>query len=145
MNELFHPIFWVPVLVGSVVFAAFFALSKRVGWHLSLPISLSGFLAATVASFIVISIFPEIIDAKFRTYKAFYRDLHSGMTRTEVFASLENFYPLAGRRMKPTIMEDSTDRLCFFMNPEHEKEPNCEGIFLTMRDAQLVSKTYSRD
>lgn len=95
--------------------------------------------------FVVMALNPELVDARFRTYKAFYGDIEVGMTREEVLAAMECRYPAAGPRQRPEIMDDTPMRLGFFMNPETSREPNCEGIFLTLQGGRVVSKGYSAD
>jgi hypothetical protein len=95
--------------------------------------------------FVFVALNPGLVDARFRTYQAFYRDIETGMTRAEVLAAMERHYPTNGPRQRPTIMEDNTSRLGFFMNPETSREPNCEGIFLTLQNGRVVSKGYSPD
>jgi hypothetical protein len=87
----------------------------------------------------------ELVDARYSSYKAFYRDIHDGMTREEVFRTLERHYPNTGARKRPKIMEDTAKRLGFFMDPETSFEPNCEGIFLTLNDGRVTEKEYSPD
>lgn len=88
---------------------------------------------------------PWLTDARFRAYRGFYQELKPGMTREEVLKVVEMRYPASGERKAPKVMEDNPERLGFFMNPEHSREPNCEGIFLVLRDGKVVSKSYSPD
>ena len=88
---------------------------------------------------------PWLTDARFRAYRSFYQDLKPGMNRDEVMAQVAVHYPASGERKAPKVMEDTPERLGFFMNPEHSREPNCEGIFLSFRDGRMISKGYSPD
>jgi hypothetical protein len=88
---------------------------------------------------------PEFSDGRFWTYKAFYRDIQTGMTRDEVFAALDRRYPKLGARQPPMVMGDQPMSLSFFMNPETSSEPNCEGIFLTLDKGRVTRKVYSPD
>jgi hypothetical protein len=88
---------------------------------------------------------PGLVDARFRAYHAFYRDIEIGMTRAEVFANLEKHYPTNGPRLRPKLLDDTAEGVGFFMNPEDAIEPNCEGIFLTFERGRLTHKTYSAD
>jgi hypothetical protein len=97
------------------------------------------------ALYLVQALHPEIIDRRFRTYKAFYRDIRVGMTKSEVLAVLDRRYPKLGPRHRPTVMEDKPERLGFFMNPEGSKDPNCEGVFLTLQEGRVTGKHYSPD
>lgn len=94
---------------------------------------------------VLAAIRPEWVDSRFRTYKAFYRDIHEGMTRQEVDALLSRYYPSAGPRAYPKILEDTPQRLGLFMNPETSTEPNCEGISLKFEDGRVAAKDYSPD
>jgi hypothetical protein len=97
------------------------------------------------AGYVFVAFHPELVDGRFRTYKAFYRDIQAGMTREQVLANLERRYPKIGPRKRPKVMEDQADRLGFFMDPESSREPNCEGIFLKLEAGRVVSKNYSPD
>jgi hypothetical protein len=97
------------------------------------------------AGFVFVAFHPELVDGRFRTYKVFYRDIQVGMTREQVLAAMERRYPSDGPRKRPTIMDDTPTRLGFFMNPETSREPNCEGIFLTLKQGRVIKKDYAQD
>jgi hypothetical protein len=97
------------------------------------------------AAYVFLAFHPELVDGRFRTYKAFYRDIQIGMSRDEVFGVLDRHYPKSGARQRPKVMEDEPGRLGFFMNPETSREPNCEGIFLTLDHGRVTKKDYSPD
>jgi len=97
------------------------------------------------AGYVFLAFYPELIDGRFRTYKAFHRDIHLGMTREQVLAALERRYPADGQRKRPKIMDDTPTSLGFFMNPETSREPNCEGIFLTLEGGRVTKIEYSPD
>ncbi len=97
------------------------------------------------AAYVFLAFHPELVDGRFRTYKGFYGDIQIGMTRDEVFAVLDRRYPKSGSRQRPKVMDDTDDRLGFFMNPETSREPNCEGIFLRLERGRVKSKDYSPD
>ena len=67
------------------------------------------------------------------------------MTRAEVFEAVDRRYPQTGIRMRPRVMKDDPGNLGFFMNPEGQGEPNCEGIFLSLELDRVKSKQYSMD
>jgi hypothetical protein len=99
-----------------------------------------------IPSFLVVYIFyPWLIDSRFRTYRTFYKDIQIGMTRDQVMEVAKGHYPDGGKRLFPTIMRDNTSDLGFFMNPEGDSEPNCEGIFLRFEDGKVSSIVYSAD
>ena len=97
------------------------------------------------AAFVFLAFHPEFADRRFRTYKRFYRDIQVGMTREEVLAAMEQRYPTNGPRKQPTVMNDTPTSLGFFMNPETSREPNCEGIFLTLVSNRVTKVEYSAD
>ena len=97
------------------------------------------------AAYVLLAFYPELVDSRFRTYKGFYRDIQVGMTREQVLAALARRYPKTGTRQPPRLMQDETNSLGFFMNPETFREPNCEGIFLKLEAGRVASKVYSAD
>jgi hypothetical protein len=88
---------------------------------------------------------PELVDDRFRTYKQLFGDIEVGMSRAKVMTLVDQHYPSGGKRLRPTIVEDSDKKLSFWMNPKDSKEPNCEGIFLQMQDDRVMRKSYARD
>lgn len=97
------------------------------------------------ATYVFLAFHPELVDGRFRTYKAFYREIQVGMTREQVYSALERRYPRDGPRQPPKVLNDTPDGLGFFMNPETSREPNCEGIFLTLERNRVTKKQYSPD
>jgi hypothetical protein len=97
------------------------------------------------AACVFIAVHPELVDGRFRTYKRFYSDIQVGMTREQVLAAMERRYPADGPRERPKIMDDTPTSLGFFMNPETSREPNCEGIFLTLEGGSVTEIGYSPD
>lgn len=97
------------------------------------------------AAYVFVAFHPELVDGRFRTYKRFYSDIQIGMTREEVLAAMNQRYPADGPRKRPKIMDDTPTSLGFFMNPETSREPNCEGIFLTLESNRVTKVVYSAD
>jgi len=97
------------------------------------------------AAWFLAALNPWLTDARFRAYRSFYQDLKPGITKDEVLAQVASHYPASGERKAPKVMEDTPERLGFFMNPEHWREPNCEALFLPLRDGKVISKGYSAD
>ena len=87
---------------------------------------------------------PGILDARFRAYQRFYSDISPGMSRAQVIALKERHYPADGPRKSPRLFEEE-GRFYFFMNAEGKREPNCEGIFLTLSNNTVIGKHYSPD
>ena len=104
-------------------------------------------LCALPALYIFVLFHPELADPRFRAYKAFYGHIREGMTRDDVFALLERRYPPNGARQRPTVMRDEPNNIGFFMSPEDapSREPNCEGIFLSLHEGRITKKVYSTD
>jgi hypothetical protein len=84
-------------------------------------------------------------DPRFVTYHRFFLAIEPRMTRAEVEATMETFYPPGGERKAPTRVDDTADQLFLFMNPEHRKEPNCEGISIRFENGKVTGKGYSMD
>ena len=117
---------------------------RKYGWpRILLILTGSGVLISSVFFFLALNSW--IIDPRFRTYRSFYCEIEEGMTRQQVIEILIKHYPRDGARDRPTVRSDDEDQLGFFMNPEDYREPNCEGIFLEMKDGVVVKKTYSND
>lgn len=117
---------------------------RKYGWaRILLILTGSGVLISSV--FIFLALNSWIIDPRFRTYRSFYYEIEEGMTRQQVIEILIKHYPRDGARDRLTVRSDDEDQLGFFMNPEDYREPNCEGIFLEMKDGVVVKKTYSND
>src|SRR5947208_16535392 len=145
MTYAIHPAFLI-VGVGLLIAAVlvFFACRARSGFVTGLLFFFA--LVFTVPTiYLFLALHPELVDGRFRTYKAFYGDIKVGMTHDQVIAAMEARYPKNGKRQRPKIMSDTAEQLGFFMNPETSREPNCEGIFLTLTNGCVVSKTYSPD
>ena len=146
LNFFLSPIFLVPLLtlVGAIVCAV---CAMRVAkWTQRIVLFAIALVLLVPPAFVVTAFFPELVDARFRTYKRFYRDIEIGMTRAEVNQLMGRHYPPDGKRGEPSVIEDSENRLDYFMDPEAGRsQPNCEGIFLEMKDDKVVGKSYSRD
>lgn len=140
-----HPAFLIAgvgLLIASVLVLYACRARSRLTTALLLFFAL---VFAMPAIYLFLDFHPELIDGRFRTYKAFYGDIKVGMTRDQVIAAMDARYPQTGKRQRPKIMEDTPNRLGFFMNPETSREPNCEGIFLSLQNGRVVSKDYSPD
>jgi hypothetical protein len=145
MLYLLHPLFLIAAvtLIGAIACIVFACLASR--W-LKRGILIVAALVLLAPSGLVLLIFkPELVDARYKTYKQLYGDIVVGMNRAEVMILVDQHYPSGGKRLRPTIVEDSEKKLSFWMNPEDSKEPNCEGIFLRMQDNKVVRKSYSPD
>jgi hypothetical protein len=140
-----HPIYVIAGLtlvgaIGCIVFAC-----RATGWIKRAMLLLVAVILLAPTGLLASMLKPELVDARFRTYKRLYGDIQIGMTRAEVMTTVQRHYPSGGKRMEPKVLEDSTNRLDFFMNPEGSREPNCEGIFLQMQEDRVVKKSYSED
>lgn len=145
MHPGIHPVV-AAAIVGIPLAAVAVVLATRCRWiPARVLLGLLALLMLVPAGAVLHTLFPEVLDPRFRAYRSFYRELRPGMTRDEVFAALGRHYPASGPRRRPKLLDDDGRRIGFFMDPEHSAEPNCEGIFLQMADGRVVSKAYSAD
>ena len=109
------------------------------------------FLGLVAACFLVPSAIlfigrnPWLIDARYRTFQLFYWNIRMDMSRQEVIAEMQNWYPADQPRMAPKIKEDSVNKLEFEMNPESETKMDHEGIVLQMQGGHVIGKSYETD
>lgn len=114
-------------------------------WFLKVPLLLLVPVLLAPAGLLAAIYNPWLVDARFRTFRQFYHDIRPGMTREDVLVAMERRYPEGGPRKRPTIMVDEPEHLGFFMNPETEREPNCEGIFLGLKGGRVTTVGYGED
>lgn len=145
MTSSVHPIFVLAALgiaASMILLVTVFRVRSR---GLKVLLTLIAVVTLTPAGLVGMALFPEWVDARYKTYKEFYAQIQPGMTRAEIMALQDRLYPAGGPRQKPTIIMEDDRSLTFFMHPEHSREPNCEGIFLAFEDGKLKSKNYSPD
>lgn len=87
---------------------------------------------------------PGILEPRFRAYQRFYNAISPGMSKEQVLTLRDLHYPSGGARKPPELFEHE-GRFYFFMDREGQREPNCEGIFLTMSNGTVIGKHYSPD
>lgn len=146
MSSPIHPIVVLAVLgiVASLILMVTVFRVRRIG--LKVLLVLIAILTLAPAGLVVVTMYPEWVDARFHCYKAFYDGIQLGMTRDEVMAVQAKLYPDNGARQKPRIIVDEVESLTFFMHPEvSDSLVNCEGILLELKDGKVVSKRYSPD
>jgi hypothetical protein len=145
MNSAVHP-FILIAGVGSLaaLVAIVIACRAKSGLVTAMMAGLALVFIAP-AGFVFLAFCPELVDGRFSTYKRFYGDIQVGMTREQVLAAMDQRYPTNGARKRPKIMDDTPERLGFFMNPESSREPNCEGIFLSLEGGRVTKIVYSPD
>jgi len=141
-----HPVILILALVflGGLACVVLSVFVRRLFLRILL-IVMGIVVMAAPCIFLLLVEHPELVDGRFRTYKAFYSDIREGMTREEVFTCIAKHYPEQGERCKPTILSDTNTALEFFMDPEDSQQPNCEGIFLKMKSGKVIEKEYSPD
>ena len=145
MNISIHPFVLTAIIAAlAASIAAGFAF-RASATALRIILIAVAILCALPALYLFVLLNPGLIDARFRTYNAFYRDIREGMTRDEVFALVDRHYPPDGARQRPKVMSDEPAHLGFFMSPESSREPNCEGIFLRLSGGRITKKDYSPD
>jgi hypothetical protein len=146
INQLQQPLLWIPALGILLCIVTGVAAFKARGGLKRAALGSIAALCVLAPAYLLAAVFkPHWIDARHRTYQSFYDAIETGMTRFEVLARLDEYYPADGARKRPRITKDTTDELGLFMNPEHSYEPNCEGIFLDFADGKVTRKRYSRD
>ena len=84
-------------------------------------------------------------DPRFATFQRFFIAIEPGMTRAEIEELMTQHYPADGKRLPPKRVTDSEVQLFLFMNPEHSKNPNCEGMSIHFKDGRVSGKGYSMD
>jgi len=141
-----HPIFVLAVL-GLVATLILLMTAFRVrSAGLKVLLILIALVTLAPAGLVALAVFPEWVDARFRSYKTFYAEIQPGMTRDEVMAVRARMYPEGGPRQKPRIIVDEAESLTFFMDPENPGDAvDCEGIIIFFKDGKVTSKTYSPD
>lgn len=87
---------------------------------------------------------PELVDGRYRSFKKFYRRIEIGMNREEVFRIQGICYPANGSRQAPQMAAGLHD-VWFTLNPEGQREPNCEMFGVRFDQGKVASKSYSRD
>lgn len=145
MSSSIHPIFVVAalgVLASIILLVTVFKVRSK---GLKVMLAFLALLTLAPLGLVVLTLYPEWMDARVRSYKAFYEDIQLGMTREEVMGVQAKIYPEGSPRMKPRIIVDEADHLTFFMHPETSAEPDCEAIILGLKEGRVASKTYSPD
>lgn len=146
MSQSIHPIVVLAALgiVASLILLVTVFRVRRAG--LKVLLMLIAIVTLVPAALVVLTMYPEWVDARFRSYKAFYADIQLGMTREEVMALQAKHYPEGGPRKRPHIIVDEAESLTFFMNAEvPDSWINCEGILLGFKEGKVNAKTYSPD
>ena len=145
MDTSLSPSLTVVALLGIVAaLALIVGAIRKDRWKRGILLAL-GVALLVPSSFFALGLNPWLVDARFRTFRSFYYDIEVGMSRAEVMNLVHQHYPDSGKRQRPSIVYDEQARLGIFMNPEHTREPNCEGVFLALEEGSVVSKSYSAD
>lgn len=130
-------------LVASLITARFAWQSRSAISRLFLITITLCFLVPT--GIVINGMNPWLLDARYRTYREFYWSLRKNMSRTEVMAVMNEFYPPGEARSAPTMVEDTASRLGFYMHPEKKSEPTQEAIFLEMEEGRVTRTQYIPD
>ena len=140
-----HPLLLIAAvtLIGALVCLIFACIASH--WLKRGVLIVAALFLLTPSGVALMVLKPELIDGRYKTYKQLYGDIDIGMSRAQVMTLVDQYYPSGGKRLRPTIVEDSDKKLSFWMNPEDSTEPNCEGIFLRMQNNKVVRKSYARD
>lgn len=146
MSSSPHPIVVLAILGFVASLLMLFTVFKVRRAGLKVLLILISLLTLAPATLVILTMYPEWVDARFRTYKTFYQNIQIGMPREEVLTLLAKLYPEGGPRQKPRIIVDEVESLSFFMNPEAlDSAVNCEGIILSFKEGKVSSKAYSPD
>jgi len=130
-------------VVASFILGVAIFKVRHVG--LKVALGLLALLTLIPAALVMTAMFPEWTDARLLAYRTFYENIQPGMTREDVLRLAARLYPEDGPRKKPRVIIDEADHLTFFMHPEQQDEPNCEGIMLDMKEGRIIGKSYSPD
>ena len=81
-----------------------------------------------------------------KPYRRFYNSIRPGMTRAQVMQALHRQFPKDGRYPVPVLRNaaDSYFEMMFFLDP-NQGAYNAEGVFITMSNELVASKSYSPD
>ena len=140
-----HPFILIAAVGALAALVAIIFACRAKGRLVTATLVVLALVFIAPAGYVFLAFHPELVDGRFRTYKRFYRDIQVGMTREQVLATMEQRYPTNGPRKRPKILNDAPEGLGFFMNPETSREPNCEGIFLTLEAGRVTKIVYSAD
>ncbi len=141
-----HPIFVLAVLGLLATVIMLITAFKVRSRGLKVLLGLIGLATLAPAGMVLVAMHPEWVDARLRSYQAFYAGIRPGMTRAEVMALQAQLYPEKGPRRKPRIIVDEAESLTFFMDPEDPASSvDCEAILLKLKEGKVTAKTYSPD
>ncbi len=145
MFDSTHPIVLAAVICGVLALTALITawLVRRIAVRMLMIFLAVIFIVP--AAFVFVALNPWLVDSRFRTYRAFYKEIQIGMTRGEVLSAMERHYPAGGPRKRPKIWADASEELVFVMTPETSREPYCEGILLALKKGCVTKKDYSPD
>ena len=134
------------VALSSLLAGLFVVLAIRASRRLARAgLGVCAIVLCIPAFWLFLAFHEELVDKRVAAYKTFYSHLQVGMTRDDVSALVERDYPSGGPRQRPKIVVETQDHVSFCMSPEGERDPNCEGIYITFRDGRVSQKEYVRD
>ncbi|MCB9856546.1 MAG: hypothetical protein H6818_12760 [Phycisphaerales bacterium] len=98
--------------------------------------------------FLVISamlvVLPYVPHTRVKSYAMFYACIKPGMTRTDVLARLDDYYPDRASTDVPTVRVDSADRLSLTLGGDNTPY-NAECIVIRFTNGIVIAKSYSPD
>jgi hypothetical protein len=145
MLEVASPILLIVVVSSLLALSLVVLVFRASRWFTRTLFILAALVFCVPAVWLFVAFHQELVDARIRAYKTFYSEVRVGMTRDELLALLERDYPEGGPRQLPKVVEDTATKLSFCMSPETERDPNCEGIYITFVDGRVYRKEYVRD
>jgi hypothetical protein len=134
----------VQVILGLAAMAGVGFVAAR--WIRRVELALSKWRvspAIAIAAVCLVILAPFALDPRLATYRAFYEDIEVGMSREQLFEVMRSHYPDGGARKLPKLT-DEVGRLSLFMDPEEDREPSCEGIFLKIEDDRVTARNTWR-
>lgn len=145
MSYAVNPLIIVAIVSAIFAFAAGIYIFRSRSTKVRIALATLALVLLVPIALVTVAFNPWLIDARFRTYRSFYKDLQVGMTHDQVMEIAQRHYPQGGKRGFPKVMKEDETNLGFFMNPEGIREPNCEGIFLRLKDGKVTEISYSAD
>jgi len=145
MFDVARPILLIVALSSLLAVSLAVLVFRASRWVARVPLAIGAIAFCIPAAWLFLAFHEELVDARKRAYKSFYREIHVGMTREDVSSLLQRAYPSSGPRQQPKVVEDAATKLSFCMSPETGRDPNCEGIYITFIDGRISQKEYVRD
>lgn len=103
MNYAVNPIILIPVLCVLAGLALTIFAFRKSRWTSRVLLASFGAILCLPAIYVVLGFHPELVDTRYRTYKAFCGDIPEGMTREEVLMLVDPHDSSTGPTQRPEI------------------------------------------